>query len=58
MHVRAETVENDSLGVWERISSGPYHWNTVDKVLFWSLIMCALEILNYLCAHSGGERSI
>jgi len=60
MHSHAETVaaemESDSeliMGAWDRISSGPFYWNTMDQVLFFALIMLALEILNFLCNHSG-----
>ena len=63
MHSHAETVaaemESDSeliMGAWDRISSGPFYWNTMDQVLFFALIMLALEILNFLCNHSGGTK--
>lgn len=57
LHVHAEENDNidASLRAWQRITSGPSEWNTMDKVLFWSLIMMALEILNYLCGKSGGK---
>lgn len=42
-----------SMAVWRRISSGPLHWSSMDKVLFFSLIVLALEILNFVCNHSG-----
>jgi hypothetical protein len=57
LHVHAEENDNNdaSLSAWQRITLGPSNWNTMDKVLFWSLIMMALEILNYLCGKSGGK---
>jgi hypothetical protein len=52
---RHDDADDAMWSVWTRLSSGPYYWTTMDKVLFWSLIMIALEILNYLCGKSGGE---
>jgi hypothetical protein len=45
----------DTWSVWIRLSSGPVYWTPMDKIFFWSLILIALEILNYLCGKSGGE---
>jgi hypothetical protein len=56
-HVRAENQQQDGDDdVWTRLSSGPKSWNTMDKIFFWSLIMVALELLNYLCGKSGGKK--
>ena len=60
IHAHAETidpaVDGDSMGAWDRITSGPIHWSAMDKVLFFALIMLALEILNFLCNNSGGTK--
>jgi len=57
IHARAEptdpAVDGDSMGAWDRITSGPFHWSAMDKVLFFALIMLALEILNFLCNNAG-----
>ena len=57
IHVRAETIDDDeAMGAWDRITSGPFHWSSMDKVLFFALIMLALEILNFVCNNSGGTK--
>jgi hypothetical protein len=63
IHAHAETVDpaidseaEQTMGAWDRITSGPFHWSAMDKVLFFALIMLALEILNFLCNHSGGTK--
>lgn len=57
IHAHAETIDTaDAIGAWERITSGPVHWSAMDKVLFFALIMLALEILNFLCNNSGGTK--
>mmetsp|Transcript_15495 Transcript_15495/g.35893 ORF Transcript_15495/g.35893 Transcript_15495/m.35893 type:complete len:367 (-) Transcript_15495:262-1362(-) len=43
---------------WDRIASGPLHWSTTDKILFFALILLALEILNFLCNHSGDWMNV
>jgi hypothetical protein len=48
----------DTWSVWIRLSSGPVYWTPMDKVFFWSLILIALEMLNYLCGKSGGESIV
>lgn len=62
LHVHIEATDTDNSGgsdypyhldAWNRITSGPMHWTAMDKVLFLALIMLALEILNFLCGHSG-----
>lgn len=60
IHARAEKTDpaidiedQYAMNAWDRISSGPVHWSAMDKVLFFALIMLALEILNFLCNHSG-----
>ena len=65
VHVHAEAAgaatESDvanNLDVWSRLTSGPFYWSTMDKVLFVALVMLALEILNFLCNHSGGTPCI
>jgi len=50
--------ENDmhvppQLDYWGRLTSGPIHWTTMDKVLFVALIMLLLEVLNFICGQSG-----
>ena len=61
IHTRAEnateTIGDEAeypAGAWDRIASGPFHWSTMDKILFSALILLALEILKLLCSHSGG----
>ena len=63
LHVHIEATDIDKSGgsdyphhldAWNRITSGPMQWTAMDKVLFLALIMLALEILNFLCGHSGG----
>lgn len=60
IHAHAETVdpaaEGEAMGAWDRISSGPVHWSAMDKVLFFALVMLALEILKFLCYNSGGTK--
>ena len=64
IHARAEKFDpaidsseiEYTMDAWERITSGPFHWSAMDKVLFFALIMLALEILNFLCNHSGGTK--
>ena len=60
IHAHAETVdptaEGDAMGAWDRIASGPLHWSAMDKVLFFALVMLALEILKFLCYNSGGTK--
>jgi len=65
VHVHAETVAaamdgdvENNMDAWSRLTSGPFYWSTMDKVLFVALIMLALEILNLLCNHSGGTPCI
>ncbi len=62
IHAHAETVdpaaEGDAMGAWDRIASGPLHWSAMDKVLFFALVMLALEILKFLCYNSGGTKEI
>ncbi len=62
IHTRAEptdpAVDGDSMGAWDRITSGPFHWSAMDKVLFFALIMLALEILNFLCNNAGGTKEL
>ena len=66
VHAHAEKVDSSiggedghSMDAWDRITSGPFHWSAMDKVLFFALIMLALELLNFLCNHSGGkEKSV
>lgn len=60
IHAQAESVDpaidsedGYSLGAWGRITSGPFHWSAMDKVLFFVLIVLAMEILNFICNHSG-----
>ena len=63
IHTRAENTNQTidhlteySEGAWERIASGPFYWSTMDKILFFAIIMLALEILNFLCNHTGGTK--
>ena len=46
---------NSNANSWDRLTSGPRHWSVMDKVLFVALIMLALEVLSFICGHSGGK---
>jgi hypothetical protein len=54
-HVHAEAgAATIDLSLWNRITSGPEHLTTMDKIVFVVIITLAMSILNLLVKNSGG----